>query len=364
MANIFRRLAQEQGIFRDEKYLQPDYMPAELYGRDSQMKDMASFLQAAAKGSVPPSMLLVGKPGTGKTSMAKLILNQLCEVSSKPKKIYINCWENTTRYGILNKLVMELGDMLPRRGIATDEIVERLSEIGRREKTIPIIILDEVDRLLSSGESQVLYDLSRAQEALGLSASVIAITNEEDLPAKLDARVRSSLTNHTIHFPAYTPNELKEILLQRSKGAFFADAIDSDVVGLCSAIGAKNGGDARLTIHLLWAAGKMAQSEGAKKITVGHVQKVKQRSEAHARIPAQRKTDGLDEIDKQIIEFIKSNPACDSGSLYSHLGAKDENLQRNARNHLQKLEAAGLIVGAEASKGAGRSRKWNLKKEE
>ncbi|MFH0927828.1 MAG: AAA family ATPase [Candidatus Micrarchaeota archaeon] len=365
MANIFRTLAEEKSIFRDEAALRPDYMPDGMPGREREMKDMASFLQEAAKGRAPPSMLLVGSPGTGKTTISKFLLSQLCEVSSKPYAVYINCWENSTRFGILNKLVIELGDMLPRRGIATDEIVSRLGEIGRREKFIPIIILDEADRLLAGGqgEEKVLYDLSRAKEALGLEASVIAITNERDLPAKLDGRVRSTLTNHTIYFEQYSPTQLKEILQQRARAALWTGSYDEDVIGLCAGVGAKSGGDARLAIHLLWAAAKKAEVEGAKKITVEHVKAIKERSMSHASTLAERKMEELDEADAQLVEIISScADGIDSGGVYEKFGA-EEGQQRTVRNRLEKLEKAGLLCCEDAQKGpGGRTRIWRLAK--
>lgn len=365
MANIFRQLSNDKSIFRNEPALRPDYLPENMPTRERELKDMASYLQEAAKGRAPPSMLLVGPPGTGKTSISKLLLKQLCEVSSRPFPIYINCWETTTRYGILNKLVIELGDMLPRRGIATDEIVSRLAEIGKREKFIPIIILDEVDRLLSTteqGEDKVLYDLSRAQEALGLNASVIAITNERDLPAKLDGRVRSSLTNHTIYFEAYTPTQLKEILNVRAREALFTGTYDEDVIGLCAAIGAKSGGDARLAIHLLWAAAKKAEVDGAKKISVEHVRQIKERSISHTSTPAERKIDSLEEQDKNLIEIIaKSDGGIDSGEIYQKLSI-EHNQQRNVRNRLDRLQKSGLIEFEERHKGMGKTRFWKISK--
>ncbi|MFH1306306.1 MAG: AAA family ATPase [Candidatus Micrarchaeota archaeon] len=363
MGNIFRQLSGEGKIFRDERFLLPEFLPEELPGREKEMREIASYLQAAAKGRTPPSMLLTGKPGTGKTTIAKLLLNQLTEVSRKPLPIYINCWETSTRHGILNRLVIELGDMIPRRGIATDEIVMRIGEIGGRKQNIPIIILDEVDRLLApqTREDRVLYDLSRAQEALGIDASVIAITNEENLPVKLDERVRSSLTNHTINFKPYNPNELREILRERAKMAFWQNTYDNDVIGLCAGIGAKAGGDARLTIHLLWAAGKTAEREGAKKICVKHVKEVKERSVAHATTPAERKIGDLDEMDKKIIEIISKEEGVESGKLYLKLKAK-EGEQRTVRNRLEKLKKARLVECTEISKGLGRSKIWKIKR--
>jgi cell division control protein 6 len=258
--------------------------------------------------------------------------------------------------------VIELGDMLPRRGIATDEISARLAEIAKREKRIPIIILDEVDRLLdnSAQDDRILYDLSRSQEAIGLASSLIAITNEKEIALKLDARVRSVLANHTIYFEQYTPTQLKEILKQRAKIALFDDAYDDDVIGLCAGIGAKSQGDARLALHLLWASAKKAQSQSCKKITVEHVQAVRERAVQTENTLAQRKEDVLEDIDKKIIQIVRDNKTpIESGQIYDKLQIPQEKI-RGIRNHLEKLNTIGILECEEVRKGQGRTRIWRI----
>ncbi|MFH1095364.1 MAG: AAA family ATPase [Candidatus Micrarchaeota archaeon] len=364
-SNIFRELPAESGIFRDESVLRPEFMPDELPGREREMREMALCLQEAARGRAPPSMLLTGPPGVGKTSTAKMVLKQLQEVSRKALPVYINCWESSTRFGILNALVLALGDMMPRRGIATDEIIMRLAEIGRRQEMIPIVVLDEMDRLLASGthEEQILYDLSRAHEALGIKASMIGITNDEEVTIRLDARVRSSLTNHAILFKPYGPAELKDILKARAARAFAPHSLDDEVIGVCAAVGAKAGGDARLAIHSLWAAGKKAEQEGARRVGVSHVKAAQAYAIEQGATPAVRKSGGLDLLDKKIIEMIMGSAGMDSGAIYAKLGMDEPNEQRNIRNRLSVLEKGGLIDGEERAKpDGGHTRRWKIRR--
>lgn len=361
--NVFRTLSAEGGLFRDESVLRPEHMPDELPGRERQMREIAAFLQEAARGRAPPSILLVGPPGVGKTSTMKLLLRQLAEVSRKPLPVYINCWETSTRFGILNALVIALGDMMPRRGIASDEVVARLREIGRRQEQIPVVVLDEMDRLLAapSHEEEVLYDLSRAGEALGLKAGMVGITNDEEIALHLEGRVRSSLTNHMVHFPPYNPTELKEILRERSRLAFFPGALDEDALGLCAAVGVKAGGDARVSLHLMWAAGKKADAAGARQVLIEHVKAAREGALAIAATPAARKKADLDKIDLKLVELIGKAGAggVDSGKVYAAFRA-DEGEQRALRNRLLRLEKGGLIDGEDA--GGGRTRVWKLKR--
>lgn len=358
-SNIFRQLAGEKGIFRNEQALLPEFLPPELPGRERHMRELAFCLMPATEGKAPSSVVLSGVPGTGKTSISKIALKQLCEVSSKPLPIYLNCWEFNTRLGILTEIVSQLGGMLPRRGIASDEVTATLRELGRKTDRIPIVVLDEVDRLIASREEGVLYDLARAQEAFGMRASVIAITNDSELMAKLDPRIRSSLSNRKIDFSPYTPLELKAILADRAKLAFFSGALDEEVVPLCAAVAAKQGGDARIAIALLWASGKHAERDGRMKISVDDVKAEKDKAVGQAGSLLERKKETLDDFDRKLIEAIEKagEKGADSPLLYKAAGV-DSGGERNVRNHLAKLAAAGLIRAEESGEGSGHAKRY------
>jgi cell division control protein 6 len=365
-SNIFRALSAERGVFRDEAVLRPEFLPDELPGREREMRELASYLHPVIRGQAPQSVLLMGPPGVGKTSLSKLVLKQLTDVSRKALPLYINCWETSTRFGILNELVLALGDMMPRRGIAADELSTRLREIGKREGTpIPILVLDEVDRLFaaSTHEDQVLYDLTRSSETFGLPCSVIGITNDTEISLKLDARVRSTLTNHLIEFKPYSPDQLKAILSERSKRAFLSEVLEAEVVSVCAAAGAKGGGDARISLHLLWSAGRKAESEGAAKVTLAHVKAVQAASLSSASTPAERKSADLDEMDQRIVEGLRQAGGAGlvSGDVYALFKA-DASEQRTLRNRLSRLERGGLLTGEDVDVAGGHTRKWKLRK--
>jgi Cdc6-like AAA superfamily ATPase len=148
--------------------------------------------------------------------------------------------------------------------------------------------------------------------------------------------------------------------MQRAKKALWPGAYDEDVIGLCAGIGAKAGGDARLTIHLLWAAAKKAESDGKKKIGVEHVQAIKERSYAHVKMPLTRKIDSLDELDKTIISIIAdAKNGIESGGIYEQLNSSSAE-QRTIRNRLERLEKTGLLTW-EQSNVEGRTKIWKIK---
>jgi len=354
MANIFGTLESEGSVFKDERVLLPDYLPNDMLHRDSEIKEMAMNLRAVAKGKKPENMVLVGPTGTGKTSCTRHVLKQLSEYSKRALPVYINCWELSTRHAILNKIASSLGEIVPRRGVATDEVTDKITEFLSKEKRIPIVALDEVDRLVASqyGEDSILYDLARASEVLGAEIGVIGITNHEEFLAKLDPRIISSLSQHRLHFKPYSPQELKDILNERAKLAFSRGALGDEVIPLCAAIGAKRGGDARVSIAILWKAGKLADRKEAKIVTVEHVKAASQEKVEH------EKLENLEPIEKKILELLEKK-AMTSGELYEKI--KGEGVtDRTIRNYLEKLEKLGLIE-TEVKADKGRTRVIRLK---
>ena len=360
--NIFRRSSSENRIFKNEEALLPDFLPDELPGREREIKELVICLQPASENRQPEHALLIGPPGTGKTSTARYILKQLSEASQRPLTVYINCWEYSSRFAIFSVLAEKLGEFLPRRGIAADEVFGRIVEIAKKEGRIPIIVLDEVDRLEGSEEGvQVLYDLCRAGEVHSLKTGVIAITNDELFHTRLDSRVRSSFIQHTLKFSPYGVPQLKEILAKRATLAFMPETLSQDVIPLCAAIAFKQGGDARVGIALLLSAGKAAERDNAAKVEVKHVRQTQEQTLEASSVKAERKLPEMDEVDAKIVEIAKSagKKGIESGELYSKL--KRSVGERALRNRIEALEKSGILSLEDKQLAQGRTRIIRIK---
>jgi len=352
--DLFKKFETEERIFRDERLLMPDYIPDELPHREREIDEIAYSLKPILNDSKPENIVIIGQSGTGKTTTVKYVANELESHTKKALIIYINCWEFPTRHGILTKMISSFGDFVPRRGIATDELLEKLSSIAKGEKKTPVVILDEVDRLeKESKEENVLYDLARSKEVLGLDIAVIAITNDENFSSRLDSRIRVSLLQKQLHFKPYTPNQLRDILKERAKKALRAATYDDDVIGLCVAYGVKAGGDARTAISSLWRAGRNAEREDRGKILPEDVKRAYGEA-SDAKKEEQAET--LNEKEKRILELLEEREWT-SGELGDALQMEE----RLLRNYIANLEKLGFIEVEKTRIGQGWSRKIRKK---
>jgi len=340
MGGLFNRLEGEGGVFKDERVLLPEWLPEVLPHREKEIKEIALAVRPAAQGKRPENIVLIGPAGTGKTSCIKHVFRELVEYSKKAPPVYINCWESPSRHAILSRIAASLGEILPRRGISTDEIIEKIAEALRRERRVPIIALDELDRLLAlPEEAGVLYDLARARETLGGDVGLVGITNDEEFFARIDERVRSSLGSRALYFKRYSPQQLKDILRERARQAFFDGCVEADALAVCAAHGARNGGDARIAIEALWRAGREAEKEGAANVTVEHAKRaIAGASQAQPKKLAKPEV-RLSEIERKIIELLKKRGEAESGELYAAFSESD----RYIREHIDRLERLGLV---------------------
>jgi cell division control protein 6 len=305
---------------------------------------------------------LVGPPGTGKTAVSKFVLKQLTEYSNRPLPLYINCWQYQSRFAVFSLLSTALGEPMPRRGIAADEVFSRVIEIAKKDGRTPIIILDEADRLETHEEGiQVLYDLCRASEMHSLKTGIIAITNDEEFHIRLDSRIRSSFVQHTLKFSPYTVPQMKEILSRRAKLAFFEGALGEDVIPLCAAISFKAGGDARIALALLLSSGKAAERENAATVDVRHVRQIEATAVQKTASKAERKLPELDEMDAKIVETIRKagEKGIESGKLYQLLGRAAK--ARSLRRRIDLLEKSGIISAETLQLAVGRTRIIKIK---
>lgn len=382
---LFDKFIQGQGIFSYRDALRPTFVPDSLPYREEQMSRIASILGPILRGAPPSNILCYGKTGTGKTVVARYVLEMLVKKANEsgikpPIAAYVNCRIVGTNYRVLNRLCDQIdatmpdGAQVPFTGLPTDEIRELLKDKLDEEANIMTVVLDEVDSLLKRDVSQgndILYGLTRMNGELENSRiSIIGISNDLKFKEMLDPRVLSSLGEEEVIFPPYNAVELKGILEQRVKMAFNTEAIsDEGVINLVGALAAQEHGDARRALDLLRASGELAERKGDDRVTQEHVreaQKVLERdsvTEAIKTLPMQSKAVLLS-VYALVNKGQRDIATGECFNVYTEVAKSlsiDTLTQRRVSDLISELDMLGLINTSVISKGRyGRTKRIRL----
>ncbi len=382
---LFDKFLQGQDIFKDRTALRATYVPESLPYRDDQMNKIGSILGPALRGAPPSNILCYGKTGTGKTVVARYVLDLLVKKAKEsrltpPLTALINCRIVGTNYRVLRQLcdainaTMPDGSDVPFTGLPTDEIRSIFKRQLDSDQSIMVVVLDEVDYLVKRDVSQgndILYGLTRMNSELDRSRiSIIGISNDLTFKEMLDPRVLSTLGEEEVIFAPYNAVELRGILQQRVEIAFNKDAVaDEGVINLVGALAAQEHGDARRALDLLRTAGELAERRGDAKVSQEHVrdaQKVIERdtiTEAVKTLPMQSKAVLFavyalaDKGQNDIVTGECFNVYSDIAKTLS----LDILTQRRVSDLISELDMLGLINTTVISKGRyGRTKKIKL----
>jgi cell division control protein 6 len=152
----------------------------------------------------------------------------------------------------------------------------------------------------------------------------------------------------TLAFEKYSSLQLKDILKERAKFAFFPNVLEDEVIPLCAAHASKKG-DARIAIDVLLKAARLAEKENAKKVAIKHV-----RSAFMQEKPIKVEiTSNLSEPEQVVLDFIKEGEFS-VGDIYS--GLKDKFAERTLRKAFASLEEKKLIITNTTQSGKGSAR--------
>ncbi len=378
LTSIFEKYLHAKKIFKNKEVLRHSYTPKELPHRHEQIDELAHILVPVLRGETPSNVFVYGKTGTGKTVTVKFVTEELKKISKKynipVEVIYINCEIVDTHYRVLARIVnhfkAESGVEVPLVGWPTDEVYAKLKEVIDAKERFVIIVLDEIDKLIKKSGDDILYSLTRINTELSRAkVSIVGISNDLKFKEYLDARVLSSLSEEEVVFPPYDANQLRDILMQRAKEAFYDGVLDDAVVPLCAALAAREHGDARRALDLLRVAGEIAEREGASKVTERHVWKAQEKIEQ----------DTMEEVIKTLplhskvllyaIVMLDENgelPA-NTGDVYSVYKSLCDHLdvepltQRRVSDLINELDMLGIINAKVVSKGRyGRTKEIRL----
>lgn len=319
-------------MIQDARYLRAGFVPREVVHRDSEVNHLSNVLQPLVEGNPADTAFITVPTGTGKTCIAKFTVNRLRQKNFELESIYINCWNDHTRYQVLYAILDELENTvyIHRQSTPHDVLLERLRE---HDGPPCVVTLDEVDQLEDKG---LLYELNQMP---GFSLILIANDREEFL-AKVDERLASRLRSaEQIRFQRYTTEELIDILSERAKRALIPHAIgDAEL----ETIADDASGDARVAITTLKLAAKHAERENAERITADHVESAFPNARREIR---QKNLDSLTDHQRVVYDIIDEYDEIAPGDLYSEYRTRieDPKSDRTVRNYLQKMQRYNLV---------------------
>lgn len=227
--------------------LTEDFLPSRPLHREQQIREILENLREYDKG--PVNLALIGPPGTGKTTIAKWIL----ENYFKSNYCYVNCWLNKTAHSVLSKILSSLNVFFHRR----ESEIELLGRLEVKLSGKPIIVfLDEFDKLESL---DILYRLN----SLGLS--IILASTDRFALMKASGRLLSRLCVKEIWFSKYFPSQVYDILRDRARLSLREGSYSVRVLRLISYT---CGGDARTAINMLKRLALAAEMNNRSKLDV------------------------------------------------------------------------------------------------
>jgi archaeal cell division control protein 6 len=350
--NIFSNVKNiDQSIFVNESVFYPDYTPENIFSRDQEITELTLSLKPLTLNKRTNNFLIYGPPGTGKTLTSNFILNELSEYSIKVKFIYINCIQENTRFSIMSNIVSFFGGIMPRRGLAVDELWTRIKELFKKSSFMPVIILDEIDKLNINDASSLLYDLSRFS-ANSKYFTLFLITNNKSFISNLDLRTQSSLFLKDLEFKKYTSQDLKKILKERIKYGLVEDAISEDLIGYISGYAAVRGGDARIAIDLLYKSAKESEKKGFLKISKEILLSSSSQIDS---IKLNEKLSSLSKEERKVLSSLKEDMQTTKVySLFKNIS------ERTIRRYILKFEKLGFISLKQIKEGKGNVREISL----
>lgn len=277
----------KNSLFKNKTILQSNYSPSSIPHRDKQIESVASIMAPILRGERCSNLFLYGKTGTGKTLSVMYVCDEISkrakEMEVEVQIMYLNCKlkkVSDTEYRILAALIEQLGETIPSTGLPTQYVYSKFIELIDSKKQLIVIVFDEIDQAIKKISDSFLYTLLRLNSELSKAQiSIVGISNDVTFLENIDPRVRSSLGEEEILFPTYNAIQLQDILRGRSVEAFKENVVDEGVIAKCSALAAREHGDARRALDLLRIAGELAEREGEKKITVEYLDKANNKIE-------------------------------------------------------------------------------------
>ena len=375
--NIFEKILGQDSLFIDRKAFDHAFEPSSLPHRDHEVEALVRNLVDALNGHIPSNMLLYGVPGSGKTVVTRFVLGQLLDKGvemGQPVQTYeINCRNVDTKYRVVQTIASQLarrGDTpVPFTGWPTDRVLETLIYRMDRATGVHIIVLDEIDNLVSRAGDDLLYNLTSLNTVLGNArCCIIGISNDLHFTQQLDPRVNSRLSQEDLVFHPYGALEIQDILNERVETGLREDVLEGGVLELCAALAAQEHGDARRALDLLRISVQKAEQRAQARVDPKHVRLAQSQLEYDQVTPVLKSLPLHQKVVLFAIILNEENGLrnISTGEVYRTYAdacmkiGVEPLTPRRISSLLNELDTLGLIMARNVSKGrGGRSKQVN-----
>ena len=383
----------EVELIKNANVLEEDYTPEEILCRDDVLKQYTSVFKPIYKGRPPQNAFLYGDTGVGKTAATKYLRENLeRDIELKNEQldeseqitlnvVWINCENFTTgdhktssyqvAVGIVNRL-RDKGNRITGTGYAPQDVYDIMyEELDRLDGTV-LVILDEVDKIGS--DDTLLYELPRSRDigyVENVRVGVVGISNDYTFRKNLSPKVKDSLCETEIKFPAYNAEELSQILRARAEIALYEDSYNQETISLCAALAYQEAsGSARRAIRLLRRSAEIAEEKGSEQIGEVDIR------QADKDLEYGNIVESIVDQDDEKLYILKALAHLDEAGLtpartrtihsayarvvrnYNTASGKAPLTQRGMFNHLSKLVMFGFVNTIDHNKGVGGGQ-WN-----
>jgi cell division control protein 6 len=375
LEGIFNNFLTGPQLFANRDVLRNDYIPTTLPHRAEHIQRLGAILAPALSGSKISNLFVYGKTGTGKTIVARFVLDRLKkkaeEIGAGVRVSYVNCRMAGSNYRVMADLCRAVAVEIPFTGLAMGEVIDRFKTGLKADRMALIVVLDEIDALVKGRQDDsLLYELTRINELLGDSwIGIVGVSNDLHFKEFLDPRVLSSLSEEEVVFRPYLADELFDILLDRAKLAFANGVLSEPPLRLCAGLAAGEHGDARRALDLLRVAGELAEREAAKRIEEDHVRRAQHKIE-HDRVAEVLKSLPVHSKIVLVCAYLATNHSPEgviTGDIYEvynelcSASGLDPLTQRRVSGLVNELDVMGILNARVVSFGRyGRTKKIRL----
>jgi len=233
--------------------------------RQKQLGRIISHLSPTLDGVHPPSALIYGPTGSGKTVSLIHVLSTFRKVAERHgisfNYRYIDLTSPKTYFGALNEVAIALdsSNRKYRKGIPVEYMQGKIIKAMADYEGFLTLLIDEADNIRPNPDALLTYLGKTLPRKVSCRIILILLTNRLDWEKTLDPRILSFLKKTDIIFEPYDALDLLEILKLRAKKSLRKEKVSLSALKKVSAYASRETGDARKAVELLTTAVKVAE---------------------------------------------------------------------------------------------------------